>query len=322
MNKPFSYRRLAVLSMLGLAMLLAACNFPLAQNEQDVYGTAAAQTVSAQLTRAFAASPTAPVLPATSTPAPPTLPPATATTVPSATSTPGCTDVEVFEADVTIPDNTSKAAGESFKKTWRLRNTGTCTWTTDYDLVFSSGNVMGGPASSALLGSVAPGTTVDVSVDLVAPASNGTHRGDWRLRNAKGILFGGFYVQISVGPTATPTPKVHTAKKITVNAGSNFDLDEGDPGASDGTKDAWYHKVSEAEQYIEPQNGAQFKKWGNSPPTFNDCKGAALSGSAISFADIPVGTYVCYKTNQGRYGRVQIEDMTTTTIRLDFRTWE
>src|SRR3990172_1995085 len=127
--------------MFGLAMLLAACNLPLAQDTQDVYATAAAQTVSAQLTQAFAASPTLPVLPATSTPAPPTLPPETATTVPSATSTPGCTDVEVYVADVTIPNNSTKAAGESFKKTWRLRNTGTCTWTTDYDLVFDSGNI-------------------------------------------------------------------------------------------------------------------------------------------------------------------------------------
>ncbi len=207
MNDRTARQRLAVLASFGVLLVLAGCNLPLAQNPQDVYGTAAAQTVSAQLTLAFAVSPTLPVVPPSDTPAPPTAPPASATPVPSATSTPGCTDISVFISDVTIPDNTNKAAGESFTKTWRLRNTGSCTWTSEYDVVFVDGNIMGGPATSALLGSVAPGSTVDISLNLVAPSSNGTHKGNWRLRNNKGVLFGvTFYVQIIVGPTPTSAP--------------------------------------------------------------------------------------------------------------------
>src|SRR3970282_2281577 len=99
--------------MLGLAMLLAACNFPLSQNPQDVYGTAAAQTVSAQLTQAFAASPTPPVLPATATPVPPTLP---APPLPPPTAAPDCSDNSVFASDVTIPDSTNLAAGRGGRR--------------------------------------------------------------------------------------------------------------------------------------------------------------------------------------------------------------
>ena len=323
MNDRTARQRLAVLASFGVLLVLTGCNLPLAQNPQDVYGTAAAQTVSAQLTQAFAVSPTLPVVPPSDTPAPPTAPPASATPVPSATSTPGCTDISVFISDVTIPDNTNKAAGESFTKTWRLRNTGSCTWTSEYDVVFVDGNIMGGPATSALLGSVAPGSTVDISLGLVAPSSNGTHKGNWRLRNNKGVLFGvTFYVQIIVGPTPTSAPETYKADKMTVNSSYYFDLDDGNPDAGAGTRDAWYHAVSAVEQYLEPQNGAEFKKWGISAPSFNDCKGAALSGAVIAFADIPVGTYVCYQTDDGRYGRFQVENMTPTTIRLDFRTWK
>jgi hypothetical protein len=308
---------------LALALLLTACNFPLAQPTQDLQATAAAQTVSAQLTQAFAVTPTVPVVPPSETPVPPTLPPPTATLPPAPTATLGCTDNVTFVADVTIPDNTNMSPGESFDKTWRLRNSGTCTWNSEYDLVFVDGAIMGGPASKPLTGAVAPGNTVDLTVDLTAPGSNGTHRGNWRLRNNRDVLFGlTFYVQIVVGPTSTPAPEVYEAEQMTVNSSFNFDLDEGDSTASDATKDALYYKVSDAEQYIDPQNGAEFKKWGGSAPSYNDCNSASLSGNDISFADLPVGTWVCYETNEGRIGRFEVEGKTTSTITIDFRTWE
>ena len=100
-------------------------------------------------------------------------------------------------------------------KTWRLRNNGSCTWTTGYTLVFYNGDAMSGPASSPITsGSIAPGSTVDISVSLIAPTTPGTYKGNWRLRNSGGAQFGigtnadqSFWVQIkSVTPTPTPSP--------------------------------------------------------------------------------------------------------------------
>jgi hypothetical protein len=114
-----------------------------------------------------------------------------------------------------VPDNTEIAAGSTFVKTWRLKNNGSCSWTSGYAVVFSSGDAMSGPPSTQLTnGTVPPGSTVDVSVTLVAPATPGTYKGSWRLRNAGGALFGigenadqSFWVQIkSVAPTPTPSP--------------------------------------------------------------------------------------------------------------------
>lgn len=47
-----------------------------------------------------------------------------------------------FLEDVTIPDGTTFSPGKRFLKMWRLRNGGTCTWTSDYDLIFVGGNRM------------------------------------------------------------------------------------------------------------------------------------------------------------------------------------
>jgi hypothetical protein len=137
----------------------------------------------------------------TATEAPPTntleptathTPPATATAMstPTATSTPLPNDWAFFVEDVTIPDGTILTAGEPFTKIWRLRNAGSRSWTTDYDLIFLSGDDMDGAAAVALPRKVNPGETVDVVVTLVAPDDPGDYRGYWILRNASGGVFG------------------------------------------------------------------------------------------------------------------------------------
>ncbi len=99
-------------------------------------------------------------------------------------------DQAQFIADVTIPDGTSLAPGATFLKTWRLKNIGTCNWTTSYSAVFVSGDQMGAPAVINLPSNVAPGGTVDISANMTAPSSLGHYRGNWKLRNASGGLFG------------------------------------------------------------------------------------------------------------------------------------
>ena len=143
----------------------------------------------------------------------PTLPPPppsqpTDTPVPDVPGPEGCTLNATYAGDVTVPDDTEMSPGESFVKTWRVRNSGTCTWEAGTELVFSSGERMGGP-NSVPAGAVAPGATIDVSVNLTAPNEPGTYRGNWQMQDPDGTRFGSIiYVQIVVlGPaTETPTP--------------------------------------------------------------------------------------------------------------------
>jgi len=145
-----------------------------------------------------------------------TVPTSTAPT-PTAEVPPSSCDKAQFIADVTIPDGKVIGAGTSFDKTWRLKNIGSCTWTTNYQLVFYSGDQMSGPAALTFPKQVAPGQTVDITVTLTAPNTNGTFRGYWMFKNANDALFGigwqankPWWVEIKVtnatdSPTATPT---------------------------------------------------------------------------------------------------------------------
>jgi hypothetical protein len=151
----------------------------------------------------------------------PVAPSATQTPEPEPTQIPtaiSCTDAAAFIKDVTIPDNTNLLPGQSFVKTWRLRNDGSCTWTTEYALTFVGGSRLGGSNVVPLARAVAPGETVDLSVTLTAPAGSGVYESKWQLRNANDELFGigrnadaPFWVKITVGgtpsvPPATVTP--------------------------------------------------------------------------------------------------------------------
>ena len=160
----------------------------------------ASATVQAIVIQTMDAAPTS--IPATATPIPATSTPVPPSNTPVPTAVSYCDWVK-FVKDVTIPDGTQLAGGEVFTKTWRLQNRGTCTWTPDYMLVFTSGESMGAATAIRLPGYVAPGQTVDLAITLTAPASAGNHIGYWMIRNPSGALFGAgskaneaFYVEI------------------------------------------------------------------------------------------------------------------------------
>ena len=67
---------------------------------------------------------------------------------------------------------------------------------------------MEGTSPTFLENTVAPGGTIDISVDLVAPSSEESYIGYWQIQNASKETFGQmFYVQIRVvAGTTTVTP--------------------------------------------------------------------------------------------------------------------
>jgi hypothetical protein len=203
-------QRLTFFLALGL-LLLSACTMPRnakpTTSGSGLIYTVAAQTVQAQLTEVsrpgtpFAlATFTPPVSFPSATPLPPTA--VLLTSAPPGASVP-C-DRAQFVKDVNFPDNTKVNAGESFVKTWRLKNDGSCTWTASYAVVYTNGDAMGAPTAIPLTGSVAPGETIDISISLKAPEDGGTFRANFKLRNSNNVVFGvtnenkPFWVQIKV----------------------------------------------------------------------------------------------------------------------------
>lgn len=96
-----------------------------------------------------------------------------------------CVNEATFVQDVSVPDYTNFDPGKSFTKTWRIKNTGTCTWGSEYNLVFTLGEQMGAPESIPLE-SISPGEEADISVDLTAPNQESTYRADFQLVNPQG----------------------------------------------------------------------------------------------------------------------------------------
>lgn len=215
--------RNCLLVALGVGLLmLSACNFPSPdsppQSGQDLVLTYAAQTVEAQLTLVAGgiqatitpgAPGETPGPPGEATPAPPPEQPGDTPTPVDATGTPDgeLCDRGAFVADVNYPDNSRVEPGAEFTKTWRLRNTGTCTWSPEYAIVFERGDALDAPPSAPLTTTnVPPNETVEVSIQLKAPQTTGTYQGYWMLRNAAGNQFGlgekadkNFWVKVNVG---------------------------------------------------------------------------------------------------------------------------
>jgi hypothetical protein len=189
-------KKMIILSAWIMAMLiLLACGVSFTGNglsDEQKLQTAVAETVAAiqpsqsaptQAPQPTQAQPTAtftntPVVPPTLTPQP-------------------CNSA--FFISETVPDGTQFDPGDNFTKTWRFKNIGTCTWNTNYQLVFASGDQMGGASSQNLTKNVAPGEQTDISVNLKAPASAGTYKGFWKVRDDQGQFFiNNIWVQIVV----------------------------------------------------------------------------------------------------------------------------
>jgi hypothetical protein len=159
--------------------------------------TSAAYTVVAEFTLTAAAfTPTA--MPPTETP---TLEPPTATETEAFTTDPTqaalgtpaalCDDYsfDPITVDVTIPDGTPMTANQEFVKTWKIKNTGNCSWGAGYGLVYSYGERMSGDPV-ALTAAVLPGQEVEISVNFKAPGKIGEYTSAWQMANDKGFTFG------------------------------------------------------------------------------------------------------------------------------------
>jgi len=185
-----------------LTQISRATSTPLAPTDTPLPPTA---TVTPTVTETSTATSTATMTPVPETP--------TSTPV-LATSTAASTycDWAMYIDDMTVADGTTFLPGQQFTKTWRMKNNGTCTWTTNYALVFVGGTAMGSSTSYDLSSPVLPGQMVDLSVSQVAPQNPGTYTGFWMMRNANGATFGigkyaniAFWVKINVAGSFVAT---------------------------------------------------------------------------------------------------------------------
>jgi hypothetical protein len=182
-----------LLSVVIVMIAQLACNMSGGSATPDTFATlnglytASAQTLEAVSTQTgFTATPGLPLPTATLN----TLIPATNTPISQIPGPVSRCDSAQFLADVTYPDGSVVSRNSTFVKIWRIKNTGTCTWTPSYSFVFTAGDPMSGPSAVALAGNVNPGEYIEIPVTFTSPGKNGNFRGYWKLRNSSGVLFG------------------------------------------------------------------------------------------------------------------------------------
>ncbi len=193
-----------------IAILLVACGSPSAPEQEStpdvaVVRTSAASTVISEFTLTAAVFTPVPSLP-TETSVPEATGATSTATVPAlaqVTTTPGTAvalcDVLEFVADVNVPDGTNMSPGQDFVKTWRVKNSGSCTWDADYKLVYAGyADKMSGQWQP-LTQVVQPGQEVELSVQFKAPDQIGEYLSAWQMANPKGVTFPeAIYVKIIV----------------------------------------------------------------------------------------------------------------------------
>lgn len=191
--------------LLLLALLLAACGTsetPMPTPDVGAIQTAAAETVMADILATQNAS--ASLTPLASPTAEATQPPAETPTVtvtltvgvfatPGVIGTPGLCDDAAYVSDVTVVDGSVMTPGQEFLKTWKVRNTGDCTWGAGYTLIYGGYNDRMSGVPAALTTTVIPNQEVDVSVQFKAPTTPKEYLSAWRMANPNGYAFGQFF---------------------------------------------------------------------------------------------------------------------------------
>lgn len=346
--------------LVGGALILAGCNLPWRSpatptlNLTEVYRTLAAMVTSPPATPTGATpvvdnpttqTPTQALAQVSATPRPAQISSSTLSTqaLPCDQAAPG------FPIDVTIPDDTPLAPGEAFTKIWRLQNAGSCTWTMYYSAAFFYGDRMDAPSSVPFSQAVPPGATVEIAIEMIAPLTPGTYQGNWKLSNAEGILFGigpngdaPFWVRINVSeilpgtptitptytplpsasPTPTATPPVQASDTLTLLPLDLVNLDSlviEAPGA-----DLGYQTGTNSYHFITPMSPTLLGVYGNLEPGLPDCQTASMSSAPIAVESLSTGTYLCYRTDEGAFGRARLValDAASFAMTLELLTWE
>lgn len=134
-------------------------------------------------------------------------------TPPPPTTTPECSNLLSFIEDVTVPDGTVFAPGESIEKVWLVENSGSCNWDGNYRLQLVSGNPMGAENIQALF-PARSGSEAQLRIVFKAPLEGGGYQSSWQAYTPESQPFGDLiFILIEVDPGLAPDPETTPASE-------------------------------------------------------------------------------------------------------------
>jgi hypothetical protein len=120
-------------------------------------------------------------------------------------------------------------------------------------------------------------------------------------------------------PPVPPAPVTYSTGPINLMQTYEADLDQGNVGGPGS--DIWYEAVTATNKFITPRNGARLALGDGSNRGFAGCSTESFSAQRISLYDVPVGTYVCVRTSEGRISQFRLNGFAGTTMKLGYTTW-
>jgi len=191
--------------ILLLAILLTACGGSEEGASEAVLTEAAQIAIDGLTGTAAAAPPTATTEPTpTDTPEPtPTLEPTKddskddnggQAAIPTFTQQAAASNKPCLRASFeyeNVPDGTEYPVNKVFTKTWRIKNTGTCTWNSQTTFVFVQGDLMGANSVTEFTEQdIFPNEYAEITIAFQVPSDPGNYKSYWMLRSSTGESFG------------------------------------------------------------------------------------------------------------------------------------
>jgi len=120
-------------------------------------------------------------------------------------------------------------------------------------------------------------------------------------------------VVLPVAPVTSSTGPINLPQTFTAN------LDNGNVGGAGA--DIWYRAVTGVQKYIKPINGAKLAVGNKSNRGYAGCKTESFSSAQVSIWALPIGSYICAKTSNGKISQFRINGYNGTTMKLGYTTW-
>ncbi|WP_421855883.1 hypothetical protein [Oricola sp.] len=102
-----------------------------------------------------------------------------------------------------------------------------------------------------------------------------------------------------------------------------FDLDRG--AVTQTGADFWFQAETASLLYLVPRNGARIGVGNRANRGAAGCAAARMTTDRVSLSDLPVGSYVCARTNEGRISQFRVNGVSPgspKTLSIGFTTWQ
>ncbi len=124
-------------------------------------------------------------------------------------------------------------------------------------------------------------------------------------------------------PAPAPAPVTHSTGPINLKQTYTANFDNGTIGGPGA--DIWFQAVDSSHRYLKPRNGAKMAVGDRSNRGFAGCSTEAFTGHRVNINHVPVGSYVCMKTNAGRISQFRVNAVyggAVKKMKLGYTTWQ